>query len=101
MLVFNWVREIWKIVGPRYKNAIHHADNALDEVGMLAMNFRQYYRKWNTLADELTHLARETGSSWSYEGRLAASRVLFDGAVNSAWMGYADVDAWELGQDPM
>ena len=49
---------------PRYKKDIHHAHNALDEVGMLAdEQFHHCHREWNTLADELTHQARETGSS--------------------------------------
>ena len=57
---------------------------------MLAQNdncglFHHCDREWNTLADELTYRARETGASWgSDEGRPAPIRVFFDGGVNFA-----------------
>ena len=105
MLVISWIRGIWKIVDPRYKKAIHHAHTAPDELGMLAMNdccdlLHHHHRQWNTLADELTHWARETRSSWdlmrddqrrSEVSSMAESTVLGRQIPCWCWMGCADV----------
>ena len=93
MLVISWMGGVWNSVDLGYERAIHHARDALDEVGMLAVNddcdlFHRYCRVWNTLADKLTHWARETGTFWgSYEGRPAAIIIFFDGGVDGVGTG--------------
>ena len=74
--------------------------------------FHHWCREWNTLADELTHRERETGSSWgSHEGRPAAIIIFFDGGVDGvggsrnnhnfpAGAGCSTQTPDETGQDP-